>query len=272
MFRTSWVLWAVGAVGVAVVPIAAVAFRGASGGPSQISASQPVVIELFTSEGCSSCPPADRVLAQLAESGLDGIPIIALSEHVDYWDRLGWKDPFSAARFTDRQQQYADVLRSDVYTPQMVVDGRRQLVGSDRASAVDEIRKAAGARKLDVKAEATRHGAELVVTAKVHVADGGRTPKADVVVAITENGLESNVLRGENQGRRLTHAAVTRYLSQAVRLDARATEGVTVRVKVDPAWRLERSKAVVIVQSPIDLSVLGAASVALDANLQTTLE
>ena len=272
MFRASWFLWAVGALGVAAVPIAAATSLWASRASSPISASQPVVIELFTSEGCSSCPPADRVLAQLAESGLDGIPIIALSEHVDYWDRLGWKDPFSAARFTDRQQQYADVLRSDVYTPQMVVDGRRQLVGSDRASAVDEIRKAAAAQKLEVKAAATRQGAELVVTASVHAAAGGRAPKADVVVAVTEDGLESNILRGENRGLRLAHAAVTRYLSPAARLDARATDGVTVRVKIDPAWRLERSKAIVIVQSPIDLSVLGAASVSLDPNLQTALE
>ena len=272
MFRGSWFLWAVGALGVAAVPITAATSLWASRASSPISASQPVVIELFTSEGCSSCPPADRVLAQLAESGLDGIPIIALSEHVDYWNRLGWKDPFSAARFTDRQQQYADVLRSDVYTPQMVVDGRRQLVGSDRASAVDEIRKAAAAQKLEVKAAATRQGAELVVTAIVHAAAGGRAPKADVVVAVTEDGLESNILRGENRGLRLAHAAVTRYLSPAARLDARATDGVTVRVKIDPAWRLERSKAIVIVQSPIDLSVLGAASVSLDPNLQTALE
>jgi len=272
MFRASRFLWAVGALGVAAVPIAAATSLWASRASSPISASQPVVIELFTSEGCSSCPPADRVLAQLAESGLDGIPIIALSEHVDYWNRLGWKDPFSAARFTDRQQQYADVLRSDVYTPQMVVDGRRQLVGSDRASAVDEIRKAAAAQKLEVKAAATRQGAELVVTAIVHAAAGGRAPKADVVVAVTEDGLESNILRGENRGLRLAHAAVTRYLSPAARLDARATDGVTVRVKIDPAWRLERSKAIVIVQSPIDLSVLGAASVSLDPNLQTALE
>ena len=272
MFRASWFLWAVGAVGVAAVPIAAATSLRASRASSPVYASQPVVIELFTSEGCSSCPPADRVLAQLAESGLDGIPIIALSEHVDYWDRLGWKDPFSAARFTDRQQQYADVLRSDVYTPQMIVDGRRQLVGSDRASVVDDIRKAAAAQKLDVKGAVTRQGTELVVTTKVGVADGGKAPKADVVVAITEDGLESNVLRGENRGLRLAHAAVTRYLSKALRLDARAADGVTVRVKIDPAWRLERSKAIVIVQSPIDLSVLGAASVSLDPNLQSALE
>ena len=236
-------------------------------------ASGPVVIELFTSEGCSSCPPADRVLADFVEAGgPDGVSIVALSEHVDYWDRLGWKDPFSAASFTDRQQRYADMLFSDVYTPQMVIDGRWQLIGSDRTAALDAIRRAAARPKIDVKASAARQGAEILVHASIAAATGATRPDADVLVAITEDGLVSNVLAGENGGRRLAHAAVTRYLGKGRRLNAGDAGEVDFRVPVQPAWRLDRSKIVVLVQSPRNLALLGAASVALDANAQAPVE
>ena len=101
------------------------------------AAERPIVVELFTSEGCSSCPPADALLAELASRP----DVLALSFHVDYWDRLGWKDPFSSAAATDRQRNYANLLRTGtVYTPQIVVDGRWQAVGSDR----DEVEQAIG--------------------------------------------------------------------------------------------------------------------------------
>jgi len=107
----------------------------------------PVVVELFTSEGCSSCPPADALLQRLAAAGQDGVRVIALGEHVDYWDRLGWKDRFSSGELTARQRTYASRFNIDsIYTPQMVVDGRTEFVGSDASAARSAITKAAAAR------------------------------------------------------------------------------------------------------------------------------
>src|SRR6478735_943930 len=137
----------------------------------------PVVVELFTSEGCSSCPPADAFLKELA--AIHGV--IVLSEHVDYWNREGWTDPFSSASFTERQQQYAQRLASEVYTPQMVVDGRRQFIGSDR--------DAAHAPKTAMAVNARLDGSRLAVHVDVTATDA--TPDADVVVALTEDDLST---------------------------------------------------------------------------------
>src|SRR5882724_13421492 len=115
-------------------------------------AATPVLVELFTSEGCSSCPPADLLLQRLQKTQpLKGIQVISLSEHVDYWNQLGWTDPFSSSFFSERQRRYAETFRGDgVYTPQMVVDGRAQLVGSDSQTALRAIAEAAKARKASV--------------------------------------------------------------------------------------------------------------------------
>src|SRR5215472_16175220 len=165
-------------------------------------AQTPVLVELFTSEGCSSCPPADKLL-QALEAGqpVAGAHIIVLSEHVDYWDRLGWRDPFSSAQFTERQQDYSRLFRdSGPYTPEMVVDGGAGFTGNDRAEALRTIGHAARAAKAAVRVSGD--------TGKLSIDVEGVKHGADVMLAITERNLISEVARGENAGRRLTHTAV----------------------------------------------------------------
>src|SRR5262249_18133765 len=174
------------------------------------AAAAPIVVELFTSEGCSSCPPADALLQKLVESQpIGGAEIVALGEHVDYWDRLGWKDRFSSAALTARQQQYADRLRVEsIYTPQIVVDGRAELVGSDGNAAKRTIERARtsahGTLRLSVQDASAKAIAVSIQTADLPAP--GRGDHTDVIVVITEDGLRSNVTRGENHGRTLTHA------------------------------------------------------------------
>src|SRR6266851_4803876 len=112
----------------------------------------PILLELFTSEGCSSCPPADTLLAKLDElQPVAGVTVIALEEHVDYWDHQGWRDPFSSAEFTARQQRYAGLLHIESpYTPEMVIDGRSEFVGNDSERALHELASAARAPKTPV--------------------------------------------------------------------------------------------------------------------------
>jgi len=172
----------------------------------------PVVVELFTSEGCSSCPAADTVLARLAATQpIKGAHIIALSEHVDYWNQLGWRDPFSSAAYSRRQSEYASAFRSDqVYTPQMVVDGQTEFVGSDERAAGAAIAEAARKSKAQVTVALSSGNSATVRVSGLH---GGVGP-VDVYAAVTESGLVSQVANGENAGRRLTHAAVVRRLER----------------------------------------------------------
>jgi len=171
----------------------------------------PVVVELFTSEGCSSCPPADLLLSHLQQSQpVPGVQIISLSEHVDYWNQLGWPDPFSSAGLTERQRQYAAVLRGDgVYTPQMVVDGKIGFVGSDSQKALRAIAEAARAPKTGIDLRCGGNPSTLSVRI-----NSGPDADADVALAIAENGLESNVTRGENRGRLMAHSGVTRRVAR----------------------------------------------------------
>lgn len=234
--------------------------------PSDPPAAPAVVVELFTSEGCSSCPPADAALARLvAEQPVEGVRIIGLSEHVDYWDRLGWKDPFSARRFSDRQRRYAAaVFEGDrIYTPQMIVDGRTECVAGDLEAARRAVARAARERKVGVRA-AVRGvaGAEVSIDILVERRGVGGGA-AEVWLAVTEDDLRSEVRRGENSGRTLRHAAVVRSLDVVGRLarekDARLA--VTRAVRLAPAWKPGDVRAVVFVQERGTMRMLGAAIV-----------
>jgi len=243
------------------------ACASATGG-ARAAGSTSVVVELFTSEGCSDCPAADAMLASLVAMTprANGAEIIGLSEHVDYWDRLGWRDRFSSAAFTNRQQAYGAHFNIDsIYTPQMVVDGIAEFVGSD----------AAAARRTIAKAAATAHGvvrilAEPSTSSQVSVdvearelPKTGNGDRADIVIAITEDGLRTDVKRGENHGRTLSHAAVVRQMSTVGEISAADVSKAHGQLTIDSDWRRGRLKIVAFVQERRGRRILASAALPL---------
>jgi hypothetical protein len=182
--------------------------------PSAAQASQrvPVLIELFTSEGCSDCPPADRLLGELdARQPISGVQAIVLSEHVTYWDRQGWRDPYSLDAMTDRQEQYVRRFGLDSsFTPQMVVDGTTQFVGGNANALVTALNKASGISKQPLQIEGAKwdHGAAEF---SVH----GSAPKdAKLFAVLAIDVTHHEVSSGENKGRTLNHTAVVRAMKE----------------------------------------------------------
>jgi hypothetical protein len=241
----------------AAVSVSARILTGA--GPAAASAKQttPVLAELFTSEGCSSCPPADRLLADLDRTQpVSGAHIIVLSEHVDYWNDLGWADPYSSPLFTERQREYASRLDSQgVYTPQLVIDGRASLVGSDRLGAARAIASAANGKKIQVRlTDVTRKGENVAVTVEL---PEGSPSNATVYIAVAGESEESNVARGENAGHRLTHVAVVRQLTRVG--TAKPSMPFSASHTFALATSSGRVRLVAVVQDSRTLRVLGAA-------------
>ena len=221
------------------------------------AAETPVLVELFTSEGCSSCPPADVLLAKLESmQPVPGAHIIALSEHVDYWDRLGWRDPFSSSLFTERQQEYARLFHDDgPYTPEMVIDGATGFVGVEGERALKTIAQSAQAPKTAVRLTAA--------SGKVSVRVDDAPRAADLLLAITERNLLSNVSAGENKGLRLTHTAVVRSLRTVGKVRRGEPFAAEVAVEAAKSWKPENLRAVVILQDRSTHKVMGAAEIPL---------
>lgn len=221
----------------------------------------PVIVELFTSEGCSSCPPADALLSRLTKTQtVAGADVIALGEHVDYWDHGGWADPFSSRRFSARQSDYAAAFRKDtVYTPQMIVDGQAQFVGSDEDTARAAIARAARQPKAHVLV--TRVGETLAVRVD-HLPPSASGGPDEVVLAVTEGGLSLSVGGGENAGRRLGHSAVVRQFMPLGTVSGGAFSA-SQTVTLSPGWRRGNLSAVVFVQERASRRIVGAAEVAL---------
>jgi len=245
-----------------VLAIAASVSRlGSAGAPT------PVVVELFTSEGCSSCPAADALLQRLLDTQpVPDVQIIALGHHVDYWDQLGWRDRFSSGASTNRQQRYAQIFNIDsVYTPEMVVDGREEFVGSDARAAQRAIAQAAAAPHADVSLAAEpAAGGHVAVAVKVAgVPKLSGRDHADVVLAVTESGLRSDVRGGENRGRQLAHAPVVRQLTTIG--EARSDAALRTDVAVPAAWQRDRVTIVAFVQERFGRHVLGAAALPLQS-------
>ena len=229
-------------------------------GRAPIAPARPaVLVELFTSEGCSSCPPADALLARLLDAQpVQGAEIVPLELHVDYWDRLGWKDPFSAAAYSRRQQDYAAVFGPDrVYTPQMVVDGTDELVGSDAAKASAAVARAAALPHMTIGVSAERRGGALRIAVDAPAAPPDAAEKIAVVIAIVEDGLTSAVSRGENSGRTLTHVSVARRLESIGALDNDTFSGEG-QWNLPPAWQPSNLRVVAFLQGVRTRRVYGS--------------
>lgn len=222
------------------------------------SAQTPVVVELFTSEGCSSCPPADAMLVQLSHmKAPNGAEIIVLGEHVDYWNHDGWEDRFSSAEFTRQQQDYVHRFKlASAYTPQVVVDGTVQFVGNDKEKLTQAILQQSQKTKPATVSVRFEGADRLHVIAKIPNANSG-----SATIAITEDGLTSAVGGGENRGRTLQHAGVVRdiYSLGAMR-DGEMDR--TVRLEIKKGWNRDKLRVVVFVTNH-DTAILGAASLAL---------
>jgi len=228
----------------------------------------PVVVELFTSEGCSSCPPADALLARMSEGRVaPNAQLIALEEHVDYWNDQGWTDPFSSSDWTSRQYVYSGILKNgNPYTPQMVVDGTVEFVGNNGQKAREAILNAASKAKILVvltqaNSDKARKGNFSVKVGRLE----GTTPSdaAEVWLAITETGLHSAVTRGENAGSDLHHAAIVRSMRKIgeAKADGETSFAGEASVSLQKEWKRENLKAVLFVQEKKSRRILGAAEI-----------
>jgi hypothetical protein len=204
-----------------------------------------VLVELFTSEGCSSCPPADKVLARLeSEQPVENVEIVPLALHVDYWNYLGWRDEFSSAAYSARQNGYAEKFKLDsIYTPQMIVDGQRQFTGSQFDTAVNSIKETAKAKKSAVEMSVEENNL------KIDVLDLPPHDAAYVWLVITEDDLQTDVRRGENSGRKLSHTAVVREMKL---LDTLAQDAKNFSVNhnftIPAGWEKKNLNLIVFVQ------------------------
>jgi hypothetical protein len=222
----------------------------------------PVLVELFTSEGCSSCPPADALLMRMWRTQpVRGADIIVLEEHVNYWDQLGWKDPFSSDAATARQEEYGEAFGGrQVYTPQMVVDGNAEFVGSEEGAALRAVRAASAESKPSVHLSWTDSATLAIQVGPLANAARGDAPH--VVLAIAENMLQSDVKRGENEGRTLAHDGVVRQLIAIGKADAGSTGfSSTIAVHTAQGWNRENLRAIVFVQEGHSRRVLAAAAI-----------
>ena len=222
----------------------------------------PVLVELFTSEGCSSCPPADKLLAELGtKQPIHGALIVPMALHVDYWNNLGWTDPFASAAFTDRQRAYASALRvRSIYTPQMIVDGQREFVGSDAQAARRAIADAAAQpkAKIEILVENWRDD-RVELTIRLDRLPAGSNG-AELMLAITEDDLHSSVARGENAGRKLAHTGAVRELRSLGTIDQDANAKKT-SVELRREWEREELRVIVFAQDRGSRRVVAIGSV-----------
>jgi hypothetical protein len=224
-----------------------------------LSTRTPVLVELFTSEGCSSCPPADALLAKLDhDQPIPNADIIILGEHVDYWDNLGWHDRFSSHQYTDRQSQYSASLNTNgAYTPQMVVDGTDQFVGNDVTHAQRAITHAAETAKLNLSLSKPAVDARKV-SASVSLSSAGSHPSGDLYAALVDPVDTTDVRKGENGGRHLQHAGVVRSLQRIGSLKQLNTAPLSFSLNAPADANVADMRIVVFAQQSGQGKVIGA--------------
>ena len=263
----------VATAGVAALLLLSLTDHGTGAAASRMPGSAPrvVVVELFTSEGCSSCPPADALLKELSEQRkMDGVQIVALEEHVDYWNHLGWRDPYSTAEFSERQNDYSHVFGTDgVYTPQMIVDGQHEIVGSRSLAAREAIQKAASQPKAEIallasaSAASGRPAFEVQIKSLNGIAVNGAT---ELWLAVSEKGLQTDVKAGENSGETLKHAAVVRSLRKIDTIREPAGYSRQFQATIEHGWKKENLAVVVLLTEKSSRRIIGAAATPLDSS------
>jgi hypothetical protein len=217
-----------------------------------------VLVELFTAEGCSSCPPADALLRQVnGRQTSGGALIVGISEHVTYWDQGGWIDPYSSSDYTERQNAYGERFRLDsVYTPQMVINGAEQIVGSDQAALAQALQRQ--------EKEPSRMSLRIVSLSiagnklTMNFSAGGDVPAkgVDVIAVLTDDSDRSNALRGENSGRMLEHVSVARSISRVGKMKAAGER--TVEIRIPSSFQASQGHHLILfAQTPGNGRVLG---------------
>lgn len=253
--------------------VALASARSGSAAPSAPSGDRPIaIVELFTSQGCASCPPADRLLSKLAESGPYEGRVLPLSFHVDYWNYIGWQDPYSSAQWTARQKQYAQKAfhTGRIYTPQVVVNGKAECVGSNEAAVLERVRGAlaeASAARVSLSLDPLTPEGQLHLRASANLlrdagkAEGGARPDLDLWVAVYESGLSTEVKAGENSAKVLRNDRVVRRFEKVLSLPGKAgskKEG-ELRLGIDKRWKASELGVAAFLQDPATLAIYAAA-------------
>jgi hypothetical protein len=222
---------------------------------------QTAVLELYTSEGCSSCPPADRWLSELVTSTQQDLDVLALAFHVDYWNYLGWEDRFSSADYSKRQRELgANNLQRTIYTPEFFVNGKEARGAGKILAMIQQVNRQAA--PLHLQMTVARDKSELVVTLQAP-AERDTVGPVQHRYLVYENNLSSDVKRGENSGEVLHHQQVVRYMSRAQALQLQNQH----RIAIDPQWQGENIGVAVLVTSPGNRHYLQAVHTPVDSLL-----
>ena len=222
--------------------------------------SKPIAIaELFTSEGCSSCPDAEDLLKEMAGmTAKESISIVGLAFHITYWDRLGWKDPYGQPEFTNRQKKYGEILSTQQYTPQVVINGEYEFVGGNPIAYRDALAKVASKPAVyELDATATLQGSEITVNYKAN-----KKTKSELLnIALVEPSIENLVKRGENKDRLLKHYNVVRKFETV-----NIAESGELKITAPEGLDLNKCEIVLYVQHRRNLKILGASQIDLNSN------